>query len=80
MNGKYNVLFLGTPYIDGHYDSVQDAYSAKEIHLKKFPNIEFAIVKTIHEVKLGKNIFWIPNKNNIQAFNNSNALSTSEEI
>jgi hypothetical protein len=79
MNGKYDILFLGTPFIDGHYDSVQDAYLAKELHVVKFPNIEFAIVKTIHEIRLGKNIFWIPNKDKIQAFNNSNAPSEQME-
>ena len=50
MNSKYDILFLGTPYIDGHYDSVQDAYEAKETHTKNFPNIDLAIVKTIHEI------------------------------
>lgn len=79
MNSKYDILFLGTPFIDGHYDSIQDAYSAKESHIGKFPNIEFAIVKTIHEIKLGKNIFWIPNKDKIQAFNDSNALKERME-
>ena len=79
MNSKYDILFLGTPFIDGHYDSVQDAYLAKELHVVKFPNIEFAIVKTIHEIRLGKNIFWIPNKDKIQAFNNSNAPSERME-
>ena len=79
MNSKYDILFLGTPFIDGHYDSIQDAYSAKESHIGKFPNIGFAIVKTIHEIKLGKNIFWIPNKDKIQAFNDSNALKERME-
>ncbi len=80
MNGKYDILFLGTPYIDGHYDSVQNAYSAKEIHAKKFPNMEFAIVKTIHDIKLGKDIFWIPNTEEIKAFNKSRTPSESREI
>ena len=70
MNSKYDILFLGTPYIDGHYDSIQDAYEAKETHIKNFPNIELAIVKTIHEIMLGKNVFWIPNKEELKAFNN----------
>jgi hypothetical protein len=79
MNSKYDILFLGTPFIDGHYDSIQDAYSAKETHIKNFPSINLAIVKTIHEIKLGKNIFWIPNKDKIQAFNDSNALKERME-
>lgn len=79
MNGKYDILFLGTPYIDGHYDSVQDAYEAKEAHVKNFPDIGFAIVKTIHDIKLGRDVFWIPNKGEIQAFNDSNAPSESME-
>ena len=80
MNSKYDILFLGTPFIDGHYDSIQDAYSAKESHIGKFPNIEFAIVKTIHEIKLGKNVFWIPNKDEIKAFNSSRTPSESREV
>ena len=80
MNSKYDILFLGTPYIDGHYDSVQDAYSAKETHVEKFPNIEFAIVKTIHEIRLGKNVFWIPNKSELEAFNKSRTPSVSREV
>tara|TARA_X000001388_G_scaffold57418_1_gene42666 strand:- start:310 stop:552 length:243 start_codon:yes stop_codon:yes gene_type:complete len=80
MNSKYDILFLGTPYIDGHYDSVQDAYEAKETHTKNFPNIDLAIVKTIHEIRLGKGIFWIPNKGEIEAFNKSRTPSQSKEI
>ena len=80
MNGKYDILFLGTPFIDGHYDSVQDAYEAKETHIKNFPNIDLAIVKTIHEIRLGKNIFWIPNKAEIESFNKSRTPSASKEI
>jgi|TARA_R100000781_G_scaffold73751_1_gene46011 hypothetical protein len=80
MNGKYDILFLGTPFIDGHYDSVQDAYEAKETHVKNFPNIDFAIVKTIHEIRLEKNIFWIPNKAEIEAFNKGRTPSESKEI
>ena len=80
MNGKYDILFLGTPYIDGHYDSVQDAYEAKETHTKNFPNIDLAIVKTIHEIRLGKDLFWIPNKSELEAFNKSRTPSQSNEI
>ena len=80
MNCKYEILFLGTPFIDWHYDSVQDAYEAKETHVKNFPNIDLAIVKTIHEIRLGKNVFWIPNKDEIKAFNSSRTPSESKEI
>ena len=80
MNSKYDILFLGTPYIDGHYDSVQDAYEAKETHIKNFPNIDLAIVKTINEIRLGKDLFWIPNKSELEAFNKSRTPSQSKEI
>ena len=80
MNTKNDILFLGTPFIDGHYDSVQDAYEAKETHVKNFPNIDLAIVKTIHDITLGKNVFWIPNKSELEAFNKSRTPSQSKEI
>ncbi len=80
MNAKYDILFLGTPFIDGHYDLIQDAYAAKETHTKNFPNVKFAIVKTTHDLILGKDIFWLPNKSDIETFNNSKTPSQSTEV
>ena len=57
-NNRYVVLFVGTPYMDGKYHSVESAYMVKEAIQKKYPYLRLEIAKVSAKFLVTDDIFW----------------------
>ena len=70
----YNILFLGTPFMDGHYADKERAEEVRDYFQETFPNIRFALVKNTHGFWMSDDIFWNRNYEKIQAYNDSRTI------
>ena len=66
---KYVVLFVGTPYMDGNYMSVEAMYKALHSHRDRFPNLRGEWAQVSPDFVLSDDIFWVNHKKALEVAN-----------
>jgi len=64
---KYVVLFIGTPYMDGMYQSIEIVYEVLERHRRRFPNLRVEWAQVSPNFVLPDDVFWANHKETLKA-------------
>ena len=55
---KYVILFTETPFMEGSYSNLIEAYEAKEKLLKRFPKLRLEIAEVSDTFKITYDMNW----------------------
>tara|TARA_B100001059_G_scaffold42270_2_gene34015 strand:- start:1401 stop:1727 length:327 start_codon:yes stop_codon:yes gene_type:complete len=69
----YDVLFLGTRFVDGHYTVMQDAIDVAVRHQERFPLIRCVPVEILVPYRILDEDFWANNVEELQKIDLANA-------
>ena len=62
---NYVVLLSGTPFMDGKYSSMHDAYSAQEHIRSVYPKQRLDIIQVLDSFDVTNDIFWSDNQDEL---------------